>query len=443
MTPDDLRVRLSRTLLAQRQQVATMAGLYDGTLPLAHIDPAVLRAMDGRIRPVACNLARLAADSVAQRLTVAGFRSAPDDVADDDIAGLWRATAMPLTSGMLMLDALVLGRSYAMVWAGADGMPVITPEAPTTTAVLRDPVTRQVTSAIKRWRDDDGTTHSVVLTADYVREYVTAHATPVEPLMNYEPPLADADTQLVREEPNPLGTVPVVPIVNRPRTSAPDGESDLLELEDPVRAISKLSSDLMTASEWAAMPRRYIATPANVSEEQAREVQKVMIHTLAAANGSKVAVLGGGASMGELSADDLAAFKTGIELLVDEVAALGSLPGYWVRSSASAPTSADAIRAAEHRLTEKVRQRQGWFGPAFCDVMRLAQRVRDGYADPRLANLEAMWIDPEPRTVAQEADAMSKLYSAGIIDRRAALEALDLPPLEVERVLAVNPVPVV
>lgn len=436
MTPDDLRVHLTQHLLATQPTLDKMAGLYDGTLPLAYIDPEVLRTMKGRIKPVSCNLARLAADAVVQRLTISGFRTGPDDVADDDLAQLWRRTKMPSTSALTMLDATVLGRGFLMVWAGADGRPVITAESPTTTVVQRDPITREVTAALKRWRAMDGATHTIVITPDVIREYVSAMVAPSDPLIAFDFPMGGEDAALVREDPNTLGLVPVVPVVNRPMTTAPDGASDLLELLDPVSALSKLSSDMMTGSEAAAIPRRYVATPSVMTEEQAREVQEGIIKSLMSPGGTKVSVLGGGATLNELTASDLAGFRTGIELLIDEVAALASLPGYWVRSATSNPTSADAIRAAEHRLSVKVRQRQEWFGPAFADAMRLAQLVRDGYADPRLDDLVTMWADPSPRTISQEADAATRLFATGVVDRRGALELMQFPPLEVERQLA-------
>ena len=70
--------------------------------------------------------------------------------------------------------------------------------------------------------------------------------------------------------------------------------------------------------------------------------------------------------------------------------------------------------------------------------MRLAVYVRDGSANPDLADLETLWQDPEPSTVAQTADAQAKLLGAGIVDRRAALEALGFSPLEIDRILS-NP----
>ena len=68
--------------------------------------------------------------------------------------------------------------------------------------------------------------------------------------------------------------------------------------------------------------------------------------------------------------------------------------------------------------------------------MRQTVLIRDGQPSTALDDLETVWADPEPATVAQTADAQSKLYGAGIVDRRAALEALGYSPLDVERIMS-------
>ena len=72
--------------------------------------------------------------------------------------------------------------------------------------------------------------------------------------------------------------------------------------------------------------------------------------------------------------------------------------------------------------------------------MRLAVQVRDGFQSPQLDELETVWRSPETRTIAQAADAATKLYAANIIDRRAALEELDYSPETIDRLASVGPV---
>lgn len=145
-----------------------------------------------------------------------------------------------------------------------------------------------------------------------------------------------------------------------------------------------------------------------------------------------------GTKFGSFDVADLQNYATAIELLTGQVAALASLPPYYVQGNTANPTSADAIRSSESRLTAKARQRQAWWSGSYESLMRMAVLVRDGQADGRLADLQTLWEDPEPSTVAQTADAESKLLAAGITDRRAALESLGYTPLDIERMLSAS-----
>ncbi|MDP1879088.1 MAG: phage portal protein [Actinomycetota bacterium] len=440
MTNDSLRDYLVKKLDGERATMTEMEGLYLGTSPLAFIDPATLRALDNRVKPLPINLCRLAVDVLAQRCQVAGFRSSPGDVVDNMLVALWKSLGLPASSALAQLDALVYGRSYFLAWAGSRGEPIVTAESPLQFTVTRDPITREVVGALKRWRDPDGYTRSMVITADTVTEYASRHAAPTDEFMRAALPLAGEDNVLAGQEPNALGRVPVVALVNRPRLAAPDGESDLSDLSAPVKAISKLASDLMVSSEYASIPRRWMTVSASMSPEQAQEAQEALARSAASPNASRFTVVGGSgneqARVGTFDTAELSNFRAAIELLVDQVAALASLPPYYVRGGTANPQSADAIRSSEARLTAKARQRAAWWGPAYADLMRLAVTIRDGYEDPRLTDLETLWVDPEPATDAQTADAVSKTYGANIIDRRTALTELGLSPLEIERNLS-------
>ena len=65
--------------------------------------------------------------------------------------------------------------------------------------------------------------------------------------------------------------------------------------------------------------------------------------------------------------------------------------------------------------------------------MRLAVQVQQGAPVSGMDELETVWANPETRTVAQAADAAVKLYAAGVIDRRAALEDIGYTPAQIER----------
>lgn len=79
------------------------------------------------------------------------------------------------------------------------------------------------------------------------------------------------------------------------------------------------------------------------------------------------------------------------------------------------PSSADAIRAAESDLITVVERAQKVYGAAWCEVMRLAQEVRDGQRDPAVLHLEAQWADAATPTKATNAQSVMSLVAAGVL----------------------------
>lgn len=87
------------------------------------------------------------------------------------------------------------------------------------------------------------------------------------------------------------------------------------------------------------------------------------------------------------------------------------------------PASADALRAAEASLTARAEARQQEFGRSWEDVARLIVTVRDG-VDPLQVDVRVKWADASTRSVAQEADAVTKLFAAGLLPASYALQRL-------------------
>lgn len=448
MPVDPTRERLERRLLALRPAMLAAEQAYTNTAPLAYIDREQAKVLGDRVKAIGVNFCRLAVDVLAQRLAVTGFRSSPGDVVDSDLAALWQAVNLDESSQLVMSDALTFGRGYFLAWADGNGRPVVTAESPLQTIVERDPMTGRVVAALKRWTDLDGRLRSLVITPREVVEYASPSPATTDPAVTTATTYVYAPEalQVVRREDNPLGLVPVVPLVNRPRTGHPDGESELADLMPVVAAIGKTVSDMLVASDYAAAPKRWATglLPSRafdgaraVNEDQLDELELDIRQKWEKVRPSKfIAATNPETRFGTFDQAELTNFDTAVKLLTGQVAALASLPPYFVSQEATNPTSADAIRSAESRLTLKARQRQRWFSGPMEDLMRLLVTIRDGQPDPRLDDLVTLWSDPEPSTIAQTADAQSKLYGAGIVDRRTSLEALDLDPVSIDRILA-------
>jgi hypothetical protein len=122
--------------------------------------------------------------------------------------------------------------------------------------------------------------------------------------------------------------------------------------------------------------------------------------------------------------------------LLQSISAVSGLPGHYLGISTENPTSADAIRAAEASLVARAYARQRSFGPSWAKVAALTLAVANGTRPRRPP--EVVWASPETRTVAQEADAVTKLVQANILPVEEALARLGYGPEQVELMRSMN-----
>ena len=94
---------------------------------------------------------------------------------------------------------------------------------------------------------------------------------------------------------------------------------------------------------------------------------------------------------------------------------MSTLPAHFVGVLTDTPASADALRASEASLTARAEARQATFGRAWEQVARLMIAVRDERDPNMIEDIRVLWADAATRSVAQEADAVVKLYQAGLL----------------------------
>ncbi len=216
---------------------------YAGTQPLGFLAPEVRAAVGDRLRPLVVNWPRVVVGAIEERLDVEGFRLGTAGETDDRLWALWQQNALDELSQQAHEEALVHGRAYLLVWAGADGSPRVTVESARQVYVAHSPGSRERVAALKRWHED-GHGQAVVFTPSRVVRYRTTTAVPVDafgpayPEMSATFALPASGWAVLETMPNPLGVVPVVPLVNRARLLAPDGASelaDVLPLADAIK----------------------------------------------------------------------------------------------------------------------------------------------------------------------------------------------------------------
>nr|WP_255123051.1 phage portal protein [Rhodococcus sp. 06-156-3b] len=400
------------TSLAQRLDAGTASRqrydkYYASQQPLTFLAPEVRTALNGRLSRVSVGIPKLLVDSIAERLRLTGLANAAAWAAmlDNDIDQL---------APLVHREALTLGNAYATVWAKADGSPLISIESAHQMTTLEDPGTHETLAAFKRW-ETDRTTEAVLYQPDRIVR-LRANAT-------------GATTQgfdVVEELDNPLGEVPVVRFKHSDRILS-DGTSAMEPVLSLTDALVKLVTDLLTASEYSARPRRF-ATGVELAEDKDGnavnpfpETDRMMISEDPAAK------------FGQLPGSDLGGYESAIGVVMRQISAVSGLPEHALGIGGDNPTSADSIRASEAALTSKAESANQTFGRAWEQVGRLAVAVKTGVA-PNSVATQAQWADPSTRSLAQEADSVTKLFASGLLPASYALSRLGYDATEIEKI---------
>ena len=407
---NDLLTGLLQQLDAPAAQLDRLDRYYHGQQPLAFLAPEARAALGDRLDRLAVNIPRLLVDSIAERLRIVGFDR-------DDVWPAWIGSDLDQLAPLAHREALTLGTSYAVVWAHPDGRPNVSIESPRQMTVLKDPSTRRIVAAVKRWRTDS-TTEAVLYEADRITRYSanTVGATTV-------------GYRTVDVLDNPLGTVPVVAFRNATRLLE-DGRSEMDDILGLTDALSKLTVDLMVGSEYTARPRRWATGLALGEDEDGEEVSPISEGDRMMINEEP------DGKFGQLPGSDLAGYETAIGTIMRQISAVSGLPEHMLGiGGGDNPTSADSIRASEAALTARAEARQAAFGRSWEQVARLMVAVRDG-VDPERVEVRVKWADAATRSVAQEADAVTKLYAAGLLPASTALARLGYTADEIEEIRA-------
>ncbi len=417
-TQTELLTNLLQRLNEPLARYADLDRYYAGEQPLAFLSPEAKTALGNRFGVMASNLPRLAVTALAERLRVTGFTGEAAAIWPD-----WLRNDLDQQAGVAHREALLLGDSYVIVWADRSGRPRVTVESAKQVAVLTDPGSREVVAAVKRWEDSTAkTTEAVVYLPDEIRRLRA----------DQQGAVANGFTT-IEVIPNPLGVVPVVNLRNSDRIVGDWGGSEIDDLKPLVDALNKSLADMMVTSEFVGRPRRW-ATGIELTEEPVLDDagepvldddgQPVMREVNPIPEGHRAMISeNDAAKFGQLAAADLSGYGESVKVLLGQIMAVSTLPAHYVGVFSDNPASADALRAAEASLTARAEARQQTFGRAWEQVAKLIVAVRDG-RDPSQVEARVQWADAATRSVAQEADAVVKLFQSGLLPASVALARL-------------------
>jgi hypothetical protein len=369
---------------------------------------------------VIVNWPALTVDSLEERLDVEGFHLGQATSTDDRLWDWWQANDLDAESSLGHLDALVLGRSFVVVTAGAspNDPPIITVESARNMAATMDPATRTLAAAVRVWERADGRTNT------WEQEGLPTGAVLYLPGRNLHYRRVNGVWRVQREDTFALNEVCVVPLVNRARLSDRNGVTEMRDVMELTDAACRSLTNLQAAQEFLAVPTRAVlgATESDFVDQDGNALPAWEAYI-----GRFLALGNEQAKLQQLPGADLRNFTEVINHYAQLVASVTGLPPQYLGQSTVNPASADAIRSSESRLVKRAERRARAFGETWERVMRLALRVM-GDADSAAQRLETVWRDPATPTYSAKADAVVKLFQSGVLPQEAAWEQMGFSP---------------
>jgi hypothetical protein len=404
----DILRALEQRSTSLTSDLTVLNAYYDGEVRLAAVGISLPPEM--RQLTTVINWPRMQVDSVEERLDIEGFRIAGSPGLDDRLWDWWQSNDLDDESSLGHIEALVSGRAYIVVGFDDDDptTPLITVESSRAMTVDVDSRTRKVTAALRLYSPNEaGDPQSATLYLPNVTRYYVKDNGGWTP----DPDLADIE--------HDLGEVPVVPLTNRARLADRDGRSEMADVMGLTDAACRTLTNLQGAQELLAVPQRYVL---GATKEDFVDADGNRVPAWQAYIGRIMALGNEEAKVGQFTAADLRNFTEVLNQYARMVAAITGLPPHYLGFTSDNPASADAIRSSEARLVKRAERRARSFSGAWETALRLAIRLIDGV--DTASRLETVWRDPSTPTFAAKADAVTKLFAAGLIPKEAAWDAL-------------------
>lgn len=386
---------------------------YDeGRHPLIFATDRYTAAFGASLTPYADNFVSRIVDAVTERLHVEGFRVAGDEAAGDELWRIWNENRLTTGSQLLFREALVKREAAVIVWTGENReTPRVTIEDPLQVVVETAPGDRmRRLAALKRWTEDNMSFATLYL-PDGIYKFESGPTSQVLTYSGLGEGYGNWKRRTVPHEPwpvrNPLGVVPVVPVINRPKLDG-TGRSEIEPVIPLQDAINKTGSDMLIASEFSAFRQRWatgLDIPINPDTGEQYETFQAAVERLWTSADKET-------QFGEFSETNLENYVKAIEMQVQHLASISGLPLHYLLNSGVMP-SGESTTAAESPLVNKVRDRQQDYSGPLVEVQRLIWLVKDD-AERAAKPHEAVWRDPERRTPSEFVDSLVKELALGI-----------------------------
>lgn len=417
-TPIDVVNRLRGKLEKRRTDAKKWSSYYNGNAPLKFASPEFSSKTGGLFDGFSDNWCKVVPDVSVERLRPMAFRLA-DGTIDKAAGRAWRASECDVEISLAFLEALITGRSFALVWKPDGVSTEITFQDSSHAIVEYEPGRRNVRR------------YGLTVFTDGEYEFVTLFSAPDRMVYRFQrvaSGLGQWEPRLVGLRPsesahfrNPLGgVVPLVEFANRSRLNG-SPRSDIEPVAPLQDAVNTIWCHLMTAADEMALPARAVLgmdrpTREIVDSETGEVIGEEDLPISKFRSDRMLWLERDTARIAEFSAADLSNYTRVIEVAVQHIAAQTRTPPHYLLGQ-MVNVSADALTAAESGLVAKVMELQRFFGSALREVMRIEALASGDEARAEGLSLgSVVWRDAQFRSDAQYADALTKFKAVGVPD---------------------------
>lgn len=425
----DQFARLLRELEQRARKVKQLDAYYEGDAPFpaAVVQAKLTKAYSALMPMAAAPWGSVAIDSALDKLEPSGI-----DVGDADRSlrvwdEIWQANSLDAESKLAHSAALLHGRCFATVWPkGDDGVEITLDTAAQMVVEYREGSRYDRRAALRVW-EDDGKRYATLYRPEATYKFVQDNKNGVLDT-------GDGVKWATREEDgqwplkNHLGKILNVELaVNRRLKPGrfPYARGEFEHATGLLDRINLLTFLGLVVSLWMGFPLRGVVGEKILYDDDGEALAPFDAHAdsiFQLENPDAKIVEYGHAERGNLSIfGELAQF-----------AYITKTPAHYIPIEGGiSNVSADTIRALNMAENAKITGHKASLGEGWETVVSLSHEVKFG--EPLPAGAELKWKDHEPQSMAERADAFSKLLAGGLPWQVAAEEFLNFTPQMIRR----------
>jgi hypothetical protein len=385
------------------QRLACFESYYDGHHRKPYEPETATREFRELVHRATTNLTRLIVATLAQRLFVDGFRSSVTAEGNAPQWEWWQANGLDSRQKSVYVEAFKHGYSGMMVMPG-EPAPVMRPVTPREWWIGFEDYSddwpmlglKQPTEAMRVPYDNvdlrktgDVGNGSIWHVLDERARYVVRVGVGI-------------DVAILEESVHDLGVVPIVPFRNQwCLTHYPDGEiGPSIPIQD---RLNQTVFDLLVAQTYSAAPQKWASGLVLPTDEKGRPVTDIRAFAK-----SLWATSEKDAKFGSLPEANLKNIVEAIEQCLRSYGLLTQTPPHYLLGDL-VNLSAEALLAADTTLAKKTEDRQVIFGESWEQTFRLAGVAAGDESAATDQDAQVWWRNTEPRSIAQQVDALGKL----------------------------------